>query len=51
MIQITIAGFTIGSLVSCYANYYIFDLKDDSFILPVPVMYVLLNDVPIEMFE
>lgn len=30
----------IGGLVLCYVNYYIFDLKDESFIVPIPIMFV-----------
>lgn len=38
MMQIIVVGFASGTLASCYANYYIFDLKEESFILPVPLM-------------
>lgn len=41
MIKIIVVGFSVGTLASCYANYYIFDLKEDSFILPVFLMWVM----------
>lgn len=39
MIEALIACFAIGSLVTSYTNYYILNLKDESFILPLPIMY------------
>lgn len=41
-IETMIAAFAVGSIVTSYVNYYILDLKDESFILPIPIMYVLL---------
>lgn len=38
MIDVFVYGFTIGSLCQCYANYYVFDLKEDSFHLPIPLV-------------
>lgn len=32
----------IGCFVYSYINFFIFDMKAESFILPIPVMYVLL---------
>lgn len=41
IIEMMIVSFAIASIGASYANYYIFDLKDDSFVLPIPIMCVL----------
>lgn len=33
----------IGALGQCYINYYIFDLGEESFILPIPIWYVIVT--------
>lgn len=38
--EISFAGVVIPPLLITSVNYFIYDLKDESYLLPFPVMYV-----------
>lgn len=40
ILNITVCSGMFATLCECYVNYYIFDLKEDSFIMPVPTWYI-----------
>lgn len=40
LVYIAFGGCGLCSLFVSYINYYIFDLKDESFLVPTPLMYV-----------
>lgn len=38
--KLTVAGIHLPPIVLTAINYFIYDLKDDSYVLPFPLMYV-----------
>lgn len=43
-IEAILIGITITSIITSYVNYYILDLKDESFSLSIPIVYVTTVD-------
>lgn len=41
--EISCAGVVLPPLLITSVNYFIYDLKEESYLLPFPVMYVSLN--------
>lgn len=44
VVDVTVCSVAILALCACYVSYYIFDMKEESFILPVMMSYVIFRE-------
>lgn len=40
MVKMSLVGFLLSPLLTTVTNYYVLDLKEESFLLPAPLTYV-----------